>query len=179
VALLKCTSAYPAPPEEMNLRSIPALAERFGTAVGLSDHTLGWTVPVAAVALGASIVEKHLTLSRADGGPDAGFSLEPDEFGAMVEALRTVESALGSPRFGPTRAESASVPFRRSLFTVRAVVAGEELTAENVRPIRPGNGLPPRHLREVLGRRATRDVPAGTPLSWDLIGASGPPVPPR
>ncbi|HUO87271.1 MAG TPA: pseudaminic acid synthase [Thermoanaerobaculia bacterium] len=180
VALLKCTSAYPAPPEEMNLRSIPALAERFGTAVGLSDHTLGWTVPVAAVALGASIVEKHLTLARADGGPDAAFSLEPDELRAMVEALRTVDRALGSPRFGPTRAETASLPFRRSLFTVRPVAAGEELTAENVRPIRPGNGLAPRHLREVLGRRAARDLPAGTPLSWDLVGvSSGPPAPPR
>lgn len=170
VALLKCTSAYPAPPEEMHLRSIPALAERFAAVVGLSDHTLGWTVPVAAVALGASIVEKHLTLARSDGGPDAAFSLEPDEFRAMVEALRTVESALGEPRFGATPGEAASLPFRRSLFVVRPVAAGEELTAESVRPIRPGHGLAPRHLREVLGRRAARDLPAGTPLSWDLLG---------
>lgn len=172
VALLKCTSAYPSPADEMNLRTIPYLEERFAVPIGLSDHTLGTVVPIAAVALGARIVEKHLTLYRDAGGPDAAFSLEPDEFTAMVEAVRTTEAALGEVSEGPTSHESASLVFRRSLFVVADVAAGERLTERNVRSIRPGHGLEPRHLERVLGRRARIDIERGTPLSWELIDES-------
>lgn len=169
IALLKCTSAYPSPPEAMNLRTIPDLAQRFQVPVGLSDHTMGIAVPAAAVALGACIVEKHFTLSRAVPGPDSAFSLEPAEFKAMVEAVRTAERALGGVHFGPSGEEGKSRVFRRSLFVVEDVKAGEKFTEKNVRSIRPGNGLHTRHLKEVLGRAATRDIPRGTPLSWELI----------
>lgn len=169
VALLKCTSAYPAPAEEMNLRTIPEMARRFGVPVGLSDHTIGIAAPVAAVAVGACIVEKHLTLSRATPGPDSGFSLEPQEFKAMVEAVRTAEKALGEVQFGLSDKEEASRVFRRSLFVVRDVKRGEAFTPENVRSIRPGYGLHTRHLREILGKCAVRDIERGTPLSWDLV----------
>lgn len=169
IALLKCTSAYPAPPEEMHLRTIPHLAEAFHLPVGVSDHTLGIAVPVAAVALGACIVEKHFTLSREVRGPDSTFSLEPEEFQAMVEAVRTVEKALGEVRYGVSEREAKSKAFRRSLFVVEGVKAGQVFTAENVRSIRPGNGLHTRYLREVLGRKAARDIAPGTPLSWDLL----------
>ncbi|HXG51799.1 MAG TPA: pseudaminic acid synthase [candidate division Zixibacteria bacterium] len=170
LVLLKCTSAYPAPPEEMNLRTIPHLAEAFGAPVGLSDHTLGIAVPAAAVALGACVVEKHFTLSRAAGGPDSSFSLEPEEFKAMVEAIRVAEKALGWVHYGLSAGETQSRLFRRSLFVVRDVAAGERFTTENVRSIRPGHGLHPRHLPEILGRSATRDIRRGTPLSWKLVG---------
>jgi len=169
VALLKCTSAYPAPPEEANLLTIPELARRFNCPVGLSDHSMGIAVPVAAVALGACIVEKHLCLRRADGGPDSAFSLEPEEFKAMVDAVRTAEKALGSPQFGPGKREANSLRFRRSLFVVADVKRGELFTERNVRSIRPSDGLHPRHLNEVLGRRAATDIERGTPLSWDLV----------
>ncbi len=174
LALLKCTSAYPSPPEEMNLRSIPYLAAVFGTPVGLSDHTLGTAVPVAAVALGACIIEKHLTLSREEPGPDSAFSLEPHEFRDMVEAVRTAEKALGEVYFGLTERERESRVFRRSLFVVRDVREGERLTPENVRAIRPGYGLHPRHWHDVIGQYAARDIPAGTPLSWNLVSAAPP-----
>ena len=169
IALLKCTSAYPSPPEEMNLRTAPDLAARFQMPVGLSDHTMGISVPVAAVALGACIVEKHFTLSRAVPGPDSVFSLEPAEFKAMVEAVRTAERALGGVHYGASAEEEKSRVFRRSLFVVEDVKAGERFTEKNVRSIRPGNGLHTRHLKEILGRAATRDIPRGTPLSWELI----------
>jgi pseudaminic acid synthase len=169
IALLKCTSAYPAPPEEMNLRAIPAMEAAFGVPIGLSDHTLGTTVAVAAVALGACIVEKHLTLSRSIAGPDSAFSLEPEEFRAMVDAIRTTETALGSAEHRIGAAETRSLPFRRSLFVVQDVRRGALFTAQNVRSIRPAGGLLPRHLEAVLGRRATRDIPRGTPLAWDLV----------
>jgi pseudaminic acid synthase len=169
IALLRCTSAYPAPAEEMNLRSIPELENRFAVPVGLSDHTAGIAVPAAAVALGACLIEKHLTLSRADGGPDAAFSLEPSEFKALVEAVRTVEKSLGKVQFGVTSHERKTVPFRRSLFVVAEVKKGEVFTSENVRSIRPAQGLHSRHLPEVLGRRATRDLERGTPLCWDMV----------
>jgi N-acetylneuraminate synthase len=169
LALLRTSSAYPAPPDEMNLRTIPYLASAFGAVAGLSDHTMGIAVPVAAVALGAHIVEKHLTLSRQAGGPDAGFSLEPHEFTALVDAVRTAGAALGDVRFGPTEHERPSLQFRRSLFAVRDIAAGEPLTRDNVRSIRPADGLRPRHLEEVLGRRAARPIAAGTPLAWDLL----------
>jgi pseudaminic acid synthase len=169
IALLKCSSAYPAPAEEMNLRTIPELQRRFGVPVGLSDHTLGIAVPVAAVSLGACMIEKHLTLSRADGGPDAAFSLEPSEFRAMVDAVRTAEKALGGVHFGVSENETRSRIFRRSLFVVHDMKKGEPFTAENVRSIRPGNGMHTRHLEEVLGKSAKRDIVRGTPLSWDLV----------
>jgi pseudaminic acid synthase len=169
IALLKCTSAYPAPAEEMNLRTIPEMARCFGVPVGLSDHTMGIAAPVAAVALGACIIEKHLTFSRATQGPDSGFSLEPHEFKAMVEAVRTAEKALGEVHFGSSGKEEASRVFRRSLFVVQDVKRGETFTAANVRSIRPGHGLHTRHLTEVLGKHAVRDIERGTPLSWDLV----------
>lgn len=169
IALLKCTSAYPAPAEEMNLRTIPELARRFDVPAGLSDHTMGLAVPVAAVAVGASILEKHITLSRAVPGPDSAFSLEPQEFKAMVDAVRTAEKALGAVHFGFSEREASSRVFRRSLFVVQNVKRGELFTAENVRSIRPGHGLHTRHLTEILGRRAACDIERGTPLSWDLV----------
>lgn len=170
VALLKCTSAYPAPPEAMNLSTIPHLAEAFAVPAGLSDHTLGIAAPVAAVALGATIIEKHFTLERAAGGPDSGFSLEPHEFAAMVAAVREAEQALGRVSYEPTEKERESRAFRRSLFAVQDIAAGSPFTPENLRSIRPGYGLAPKHLEKILGRRATRDIPRGTPLCWDLVG---------
>jgi N-acetylneuraminate synthase len=169
IALLKCTSAYPAPPEEMNLRTIPHLAEAFHLPVGLSDHTLGIAVPVAAVALGACIVEKHFTLSRDVPGPDSAFSLEPYEFKAMVEAVRIAERALGKVNYAVGEREAKSHVFRRSLFVVKDMKAGDVFTEENVRSIRPGYGLPPKYLEVVLGRRPKRDLKQGTPLEWRFI----------
>jgi len=169
IALLKCTSAYPAPPEEVNLRTICDLAERFGVVAGLSDHTLGISVPVAAVALGARIVEKHFTKSRAVKGPDSAFSLEPEEFRAMVLAIRTTEKALGTVRYGAEAREAQSRQFRRSLFVVQNVKAGEPFTEANVRSIRPGNGMPPKHMGHVLTKRAAVDLDRGTPLRWDML----------
>jgi pseudaminic acid synthase len=169
IALLKCTSAYPAPPEEANLRTIPELARRFGCPAGLSDHTMGIAVPVAAVALGACIIEKHLCLARADGGPDSAFSLEPQEFKAMVDAVRTAEKSLGSPQFSPGEREANSLKFRRSLFVVEDVKRGQMFTKQNVRSIRPADGLHPRHLNEVLGKSAACEIERGTPLSWALV----------
>lgn len=169
LALLKCTSAYPSPPEEMNLRTIPHLSEAFGTPTGLSDHTTGIEVPVAAVALGACIIEKHLTLRRRDGGPDGAFSLEPAEFKAMVESVRLAEMALGNVNYIATDKEKASRVFRRSLFVVKDVKAGEAFTTNNVRSIRPSNGLSPKHLPDVLKGKAARDLQKGVALQWDLI----------
>jgi N-acetylneuraminate synthase len=172
LALLKCTSAYPSPPEEMNLCTIPHLAKAFGVPVGLSDHTVGISVPVAAVALGACIIEKHFTLSRADGGPDAAFSLEPTEFKSLVDAVRVAERALGCVSYEVTAKEAASRVFRRSLFVVKEMRAGDIYNHENVRSIRPAHGIAPKYLAEVIGRAATQSVKAGTPLSWSMIGAN-------
>ncbi len=169
IALLKCTSAYPALPEEANLRTIPELARRFDCPAGLSDHTMGIAVPVADVALGACIIEKHLCLSRGAGGPDSAFSLEPQEFKAMVDAVRTAEKALGSVQFAPSAREAGSRKFRRSLFIAENVKEGELFTAQNVRSVRPSDGLHPRHLKEVLGQRAARNIEKGTPFDWTLI----------
>lgn len=174
IALLKCSSAYPSPPDAMNLRAIPAMAERWRLPVGLSDHTIGESVPIAAVALGACIIEKHFTLSRAEATADAAFSLEPAEFRAMVEAVRMIERALGDGAIGPAPEELESRRFRRSLFVVEDVAAGEVLTERNVRSIRPGNGLHTRHYEAVLGRRAAVRIERGTPLSWDLVAPSEP-----
>lgn len=172
LALLKCTSAYPAPFEEMHLRTLPHLAAAFDVPVGISDHSPGIAVPCAATALGACIVEKHLTLARADGGPDSQFSLEPDEFSQMVAAVRATERALGRVNYAPSPHEAATRVYRRSLFVARDIAAGEVLNESNVRCVRPGHGLHPRHYREVLGRRAATAIAAGTPLAWDLLTAS-------
>ena len=169
IALLKGTSAYPAPPRSMNLRTIADMAEKFDVVVGISDHSRQPAVPIAAVSLGACIVEKHFTLSRDDGGPDTPFSLQPQEFAHMVQAVRTTESALGRVCYECDEAESSARALRRSLFVVKDIAAGELLTGENVRSIRPADGLPPKHLEEVLGRRATRDLKTGTPLGWEMI----------
>lgn len=170
IALLKCTSEYPSPAEEMNLRTIPELAAHFNLPVGLSDHTMGIAAPVAAVALGACMIEKHFTLSRATPGPDSAFSLEPHEFKSMVEAVRTTEKVLGEARIGPSAKEQPSRVFRRSLFVVEDVKRGEVFTPSNVRSIRPANGLHTRHLPEVLGKKAACDIERGTPLRFDLVG---------
>lgn len=169
IALLKCTSAYPALPEEMNLRTISHMSDAFDVPVGLSDHTLGIAVPVAAVALGACIVEKHFTISRDIPGPDSAFSLEPTEFKAMVDAIRVAEKALGKVSYELGDRESKSRVFRRSLFVVKDIKAGEIFTEDNVRSIRPGYGLPPRLLKEVIGRKASQDIKRGTPLTWENI----------
>ena len=169
LALLKCTATYPALPEEMNLRSIPAMLKRFGLVIGLSDHSMGHDVAVASTVLGASIVEKHLTLSRSDSSPDAEFSMEPREFRAMVEGIRIVEAAMGLETYGPQGREEISKKYRRSLFVVRDVTLGDLITERNVRSIRPGQGLNPEYLPEVLGRRARCNIETGTPLRWDFL----------
>lgn len=170
IALLKCTSAYPAVPEDMNLRTIPELQRRFDVPIGLSDHTLDIAVPVAAVALGACIVEKHFTLSRSIKGPDRAFSLEPHEFKAMAEAVRVAEKAVGEVHFGSSADEEKTRVFRRSLFVVEDIRAGESFSASNVRSIRPGHGLHTRYLPQILGKHAAKNIVRGTPLSWDLVG---------
>lgn len=169
IVLLHCVSSYPAPDEQSNLRTIPDLGERFGTVVGLSDHTHGSAVAVAAIALGACVIEKHFTLRRSDGGPDAAFSLEPDEFTALVTDCKRAWRALGTVDYDLQGCERGSVIFRRSLYAVEDIAEGEELTARNVRSIRPGHGLQPKRLPEVLGARATRPLPRGTPLSDDCF----------
>jgi pseudaminic acid synthase len=169
LALLKCNSGYPAPIEEMNLRTIPHLAETFQVPIGLSDHTLSPFVPVAAITLGACILEKHLTISRTKPGPDSAFSLEPEEFRTMVHAIRSTESALGTVSYFATDREKASIPFRKSLFVVQDIAQGENFTSSNVRCIRPANGLHPRHLGEVLAARASIHLDRGTPLQLDHL----------
>ncbi len=173
LALLKCTSAYPAAAGQMNLRTIAHLAEAFALPVGLSDHTLEPAVPVAAVAAGACIIEKHLTLSRDQAGPDSAFSLQPDEFRQMVRSVGAAHAALGTVHYGPGRQEVAAHRFRRSLFAVEDVPAGKPFTTENVRCIRPGDGLHPRYLQEILARTARVDVARGTPLGCEHVGAVG------
>jgi N-acetylneuraminate synthase len=169
LALLKCTSTYPATPENSNIATIPHLRERFGCEVGLSDHTMGIGAAVAAVAFGAVLVEKHFTLRRADGGVDASFSMEPEEMAALARETQQAWQAIGSVREGPTEAEKPSLRFRRSLYFSRELAAGEMLTRDNVRCVRPGLGLAPKHLPEVLGRKTNRAVRPGTPVSWDLL----------
>lgn len=169
IALLHCVSAYPTPAEDANLARIPALSSRFDCPIGLSDHTLGTSVAVAAVALGAAIIEKHLTLARADGGPDSAFSLEPKELKILVEGVRTAYSAVGRADSRRAENEKPNMMFRRSLYAVLDIAAGDRLTNENVRSIRPGFGLAPKHLPKVLGKRALRAIKRGTPLSFDLV----------
>ena len=169
IALLKCSSAYPSPPDAMQLGAIPVMAARWGVPVGLSDHSLGDTATVAAIALGACIVEKHLKLAGDEASPDAAFSLDPAGFRRMVDAIRFAEAAIAGTTIGPAPAELESRRFRRSLFVVEDVAAGEALTAANVRSIRPADGLHTRHYESVLGRRAARAITRGTPLEWNLI----------
>ena len=169
VLLLKCTSAYPAKPEEMHLATIPDMRKRFGVPVGLSDHSMDLEVPMTAVAMGACLVEKHLTLDRGLGGPDSKFSLEPDEFDRMVKSMRLVERCKGNITYGPTEEEKNSLPCRRSLYAVKDIMAGEKLSLDNVRSIRPAYGLHPREMRSVLGRKAARNIKAGEPLEWSML----------
>jgi pseudaminic acid synthase len=170
LVLLKCTSTYPATAANTNIATIPHLRELFGCEVGLSDHTMGVGVSVAAVALGASVIEKHFTLSRADGGVDSTFSLEPDELRSLVVESERAWQALGCVSYGPTESERKSLAYRRSLYVVRDIRKGERADAGNVRAIRPGAGLPPKYLESVLGREAKADIKKGTPVSWDLFG---------
>ena len=167
--LLKCTSTYPASPANTNILTIPHLRDLFGCEVGLSDHTMGVGVSVASVALGATVIEKHFTLARADGGVDATFSLEPAELAALVTETERAWQALGQVSYGSSAQEEKSKVFRRSLYIVRDVAAGQELTPADVRAIRPGLGLAPKWLDTVVGRRAKHDLPKGTPVSWDIL----------
>jgi len=169
VILLKCVSSYPARPDEMNLKTILHMKKLFGCPVGLSDHSLGTDVSVAAAVLGARVIEKHFTLSRKIKTPDSFFSIEPAEFKDLVARIRTVENALGEVRYGSTADEKKNKVFRRSLIVVRSIKKGEPLTNENVNSIRPGYGLPPKNLKLVLGKKAAQDVPEGTPLRLDMI----------
>ncbi|KKS26409.1 MAG: Pseudaminic acid synthase [Parcubacteria group bacterium GW2011_GWA2_42_11] len=170
VSILHCLSAYPAKVAEMDLRTIPALAEKFKLVTGLSDHSLGQNASIAAVSLGAMIIEKHLILDRREGGPDAAFSLEPEEFGDLVKSIREVEAALGKVNLKISASEKENVQFRKSLFAVQDIRKGEKLTKNNIRSIRPGYGLAPKHYRSILGRIAARDIKKGTPLKWNLTG---------
>ena len=169
VALLKCTSAYPASPESMMLKTITDMQHAFDVPVGLSDHSMGIEAPVVAVALGACIVEKHLTLDRSAGGPDSSFSLEPQEFKEMVRSVRLAEQITGVVHYGTTDADRNNRAFRRSLFVIRDIEAGEAFTPENVRSIRPGHGLEPLHFPTILGRTATEGLKRGTPLLWKYV----------
>lgn len=169
IVLLKCTSTYPASPKDTNLRTIPHLRELFGCEVGISDHTMGLGVSVAAVALGATVIEKHFTLSRAEGGVDAAFSLEPEELAQLVTETDRARQALGVVRYSQTDNETASLRHRRSLYIVQDMCAGEVLTRENFRAIRPGLGLPPKYYEMLLGKRVAKAAGKGTPLQWDLV----------
>jgi len=169
VILLKCASSYPTPYEDINLKTIPNMKEAFNCIVGLSDHTLGYEVAVAAVALGAKVVEKHMTLRRADGGPDAAFSMEPEEFKMMVDSIRNVEKALGTVTYDLTYKQKKSREHSRSLFVVEDIKKGELITEKNVRSIRPNFGMHTRYYDEVLGKTAKKDLKKGTPLKWELI----------
>jgi pseudaminic acid synthase len=170
VALLHCVSSYPAPMDDANVRTVPDMADRFGCPIGLSDHTPGSAASVAAVALGACIIEKHFTLARADGGPDAAFSLEPAEFSGLVRDCKAAWSALGRAQYDLLGSERGNLQFRRSLYVVADVPAGRALTKADVRSIRPGLGLAPQHLDAVIGKRAARDLMRGEPLAWEMLG---------
>ncbi|WP_299041858.1 pseudaminic acid synthase [uncultured Thermosynechococcus sp.] len=170
ITLLKCTSTYPADPRDSNLRTIPHLKELFGCEVGLSDHTLGIGVAVAAVALGATVIEKHFTLSRAEGGVDAAFSLEPHEMKLLVEETQRAYQALGKVHYGPTESEKKSLVYRRSLYFVKDMAAGDVITEECIRSIRPGYGLPPKYYDVLLGKQVNQAVERGTAVSWAHIG---------
>ncbi|WP_292781441.1 pseudaminic acid synthase [Methylophilus sp. UBA6697] len=168
--LLKCTSTYPASPENTNILTIPHMKQLFNCEVGLSDHTMGIGVSVASVALGATVIEKHFTLSRADGGVDSAFSMEPAEMSALVTETERAWHALGKINYGPTEAEGKSLQYRRSLYVTNDLKAGDVLTTTNVRAIRPGLGLPTKYLETLLGKKVNQPIPRGTALNWDMIG---------
>lgn len=167
--LLKCTSTYPATADNTNISTIPHMRDLFNVQVGLSDHTMGTGVAVASVALGATVIEKHFTLSREDGGVDAAFSMEPDEMATLVKETERAWQAMGNVTYGPTNAEKASMKFRRSIYVAKDIAAGEEFTKENIRIIRPGYGLAPKYYERVLGGTASKYLTAGTPLSWEML----------
>lgn len=169
LVLLKCTSTYPASAENTNIKTITHMRELFGCEIGISDHTMGIGVSVAAVALGATVVEKHFTMSRSDGGVDSTFSMEPHEMEQLVLESERAWQSIGQVSYGPTGAELSSIAYRRSLYVVRDVKAGEALTIENIRAIRPGLGLPPKYIELFIGKNIKSDVPRGTPLTWDLV----------
>jgi N-acetylneuraminate synthase len=170
LVLLKCTSTYPATPENTNILTIPHLRDIFGCHVGLSDHTMGIGVAVAATALGARVIEKHFTLRRADGGVDSAFSMEPEEMAALVVETERAHQALGEIRYGPTEKERKSLQFRRSLFVAQDMSAGEKFTTENLRVVRPGSGLPPKFYETFLGKKIRRAAKKGEPVSWEMLG---------
>ena len=172
VILLKCTSSYPAPYEDINLKTIPSMAQIFDCLAGLSDHSMGHAVADAAVALGAKVVEKHLTLRRADGGADAAFSMEPEEFALMAENIRKIEKALGKVTYELTEKQTREREHSRSLFVAQDMKAGDVFTPENLRSVRPGCGLHTKHYEEILGKKITRDAKLGTPMSWELVDLS-------
>jgi len=167
--LLKCTSTYPATADNTNISTIPHMRELFDVQVGLSDHTMGTGVAVASVALGATVIEKHFTLSREDGGVDSAFSMEPDEMAALVLETERAWQAMGNITYGPTEKEKASLKFRRSIYVANDINAGEVLTKDNIKVVRPGHGLAPKHLELVLGKTIKADAAKGTPLSWELL----------
>jgi pseudaminic acid synthase len=169
IMLLHCISAYPTPPEAMNLTTIKDMATRYGVPIGLSDHTLTEAVPVAAAALGAQVIEKHFTLSRSDGGADAAFSLEPDEFKRMADAVRVAHAAIGVPRYGPVDQEQGSLQSRRSLYIANDQPAGHVLAASDIACVRPGYGLKPKHLADMIGKKLLQDVKKGEATSWDMV----------
>ena len=169
VILLKCTSAYPSPAEEINLNTIPNMKETFDISVGLSDHSLGSCISVAAIAKGACVIEKHMTLKRSEGGPDAAFSMEPEEFKEMIDNIRTVEKALGTVTYDLTEKQRNERQHSRSLFVVEDIKEGEVFTSNNIRSIRPGFGIETRYITEVIGKKAKNNIKKGTPMSWDLI----------
>lgn len=170
IALLKCTTAYPTPLDQVNLLAIPELARRFGTVVGLSDHTMETSIPAASVALGGRIIEKHLILDRSLGGVDSSFSLEPAEFKAMVDEVRKIEQALGNGTLEPTEKQLNGRRMARSLFAVRDITPGEAISPENVRSIRPGSGMHPQHYQKLMGKVAVRYISKGTPMEWEFVG---------
>ncbi|MBI9112692.1 pseudaminic acid synthase [Maridesulfovibrio ferrireducens] len=167
--LLKCTSAYPAPPESMNLHTIMNMQETFGVPCGLSDHSLGIEIPVAAVALGACVIEKHFIKSRSDGGPDSSFSLEAEELKAMVISIRNAEKALGKVQYQITEKEKAGRVFRKSIFASKDIAQGESVTSQNIKCVRPNNGLHTRHFEEIIGKLALSNIKKGTPIHWNLL----------
>jgi len=169
LALLKCTSSYPAKPEDANLRTIPHMLKTFNLPIGLSDHTPGIAVPIAAISLGACIVEKHFTLSRKNSAADSSFSLEPEEFKSMVDNIRIAEKALGTVSYTISKQQRTTFNFRKSLFVVEDINAGQEFSIENVRSIRPGDGIHTKYFKEILGKKAIKNVAKGTPVTWDLV----------
>ncbi|WP_033136810.1 pseudaminic acid synthase [Aeromonas finlandensis] len=169
LALLHCVSGYPAPAAEYNLRTIPMLRQRFGVEVGLSDHTLGAATAIAATALGATLIEKHFTLTRADGGPDCAFSMEPAELTELITSVNTAHAALGVADYQITQSEQGNRAFRRSLYLVKDITAGEALTAEHIKSVRPALGLPPADYDRLIGKRVSRDLSANQPLNWEWI----------